>query len=66
MTGKFTLLPLRAWVQSLVEELRNHEPSGMAKYKKKKSDSSMLHGKKDFAHVIDVSGNKIERLTWVI
>ena len=26
----------------------------------------MLHGKKDFAHVIDVSGNKIERLTWVI
>ena len=64
MTGKFTLSPLRACVQSLVEELRNCKPSGMAKYKK--SDSSMLHGKKDFAHVIDVSGNKIERLFWVI
>ena len=35
MTGKFTLSPLRAWFQSLEEELRNRKLSGMAKYKEK-------------------------------
>ena len=51
MTGKFTLLSLRAWVQSLVEELRNHEPSGMAKYKKKKKVTAVCYMAKRTLHM---------------